>query len=69
MTDRDYLWCALHLLLDEEELSKQLCPDCRARAEQDRCPVCGRETGTLVQEENPAFDWSRYETLKKGGTS
>ena len=30
MTGRDYLWCALHLLLDEEEILDRLCPACRA---------------------------------------
>ena len=69
MTDGAYLWCALNLLLDEEEVARQLCPDCRARAEQNLCPVCGRETGTVVREENPAFDWAKYEELRTGGTS
>ena len=31
MTDGDYLWCALNLLLDQEEELARLCPDfCRA---------------------------------------
>ena len=28
MTDRDYLWCALNLLLDGEEELDALCPAC-----------------------------------------
>ena len=35
MTDRDYLWCALNLALDQEEELARLCPECRARAEQN----------------------------------
>lgn len=66
MTDRDYLWCAVHLLLDEEEAASRLCPTCRAEAEKDRCPVCGREKGSVVQGENPAFDWGRFERMKEG---
>lgn len=66
MTEGDYLWCALNLLLDEEETASLLCPQCRAEAERDRCPVCGRERGQVVQEENPAFDLARFEALKRG---
>ena len=42
MTDGDYLWCAVNLLLDDEETLAQLCPACRERAMEARCPVCGR---------------------------
>ena len=66
MSGRDYLWCVVNLLLDEEETAACLCPVCRAEAERVRCPVCGRETGEMIREENPAFDWARYETLKEG---
>lgn len=31
-----------------------------------RCPVCGRETGEMVREENPTFDWARFQALKEG---
>lgn len=68
MTDRDYLWCAVNLLLDEEEVVSRLCPACRAEAEKDRCPVCGREKGEVSQGENPAFDWARFERMKEGKT-
>ena len=33
MTDGDYLYCVLHMTLDEEERLEQLCPECRAQAE------------------------------------
>ena len=68
MTGRDYLWYALHLLLDQEEEAARLCPACRAEAEADRCPVCGRETGETARGVNPGFDLERFERLKKGGS-
>lgn len=67
MTEEDYLWCAVQLLLDEEEAEAALCPSCRAKLEQARCPVCGQETGAVVREENAGFDWARYARLKEGG--
>ena len=65
MTDRDYLWCALNLALDQEEELARLCPDCRRRAEAEPCPVCGapRESWSV----NAGFDWARYQELKGGG--
>jgi len=48
MTGQDYLWCAVHLLLDEEEVLDALCPACRAQAEAARCPVCGAREGTCA---------------------
>lgn len=66
MAQRDYLWCALNLLLDEEEAAALLCPGCRAEAERRRCPVCGRETGET--EENPGFDLERFQRLREGET-
>ena len=57
---------AANLLLDEEEVARQLCPQCREAAERARCPVCGRETGEMVREENPTFDWARFQALKEG---
>lgn len=67
MTGRDYLWCALHLLLDQEEEAARLCPACRAEAQEARCPVCGRGVGEVTRGENPGFDMERFERLKKGG--
>lgn len=63
MTDRDYLWCALNLMLDEEEELGRLCPACRTEAEQDRCPACGRPADAWGS--NSGFDPARYEALKE----
>lgn len=68
MSDRDYLWCAVNLLLDEEEAASSLCPTCRAEAEKARCPVCGREKGAVTGGENLAFDWARFERMKEGAS-
>lgn len=65
MTDRDYLWCALNLVLDGEEELNRLCPACRAEAERERCPVCGAALDQCGQ--NLDFDQARYEALKEGG--
>ena len=54
MTDGDYLWCAVNLLLDDEETLDQL------------CPVCGAPTGGDQVGENPAFDQERFEQLRRG---
>jgi len=66
MTGRDYLWCALNLLLDQEEALDVLCPACRAEAERARCPVCGTETVGESVGENASFDRERYERLSRG---
>lgn len=66
MTHGDYLYCALHLLLDQEEALARLCPQCRQEAEAGCCPVCGRRTEDGGGGENAAFDWARYEALKRG---
>ena len=58
MKERDYLWCLLNQLLDDQEELDQLCPTCRAEAEQERCPGCGaihRELGGLF------FPYKQYE--------
>ena len=68
MNARDYLWCALNLMLDREELLEQLCPACRQKAEEERCPVCGAPAGTVSGGHNASFDQDRYERLKKGET-
>ena len=64
MTDRDFLWCALNLALDQDEELDRLCPACRERAEAEGCPVCGARRESWG--ENPSFDLSRYEQLKGG---
>ena len=62
MTHRDYLWCALNLLLDGEEKLERLCPDCRTQAEADRCPICGVQASD--RGENEGFDQRRFEELR-----
>lgn len=66
MTDADYLFCAVNRLLDEEERLQTMCPSCRAKAETPHCPVCGRETGELLAEENKSFDWKLYQKRREG---
>ncbi|MGN8897483.1 molybdopterin oxidoreductase [Flavonifractor sp. HCP28S3_F3] len=66
MKARDYLWCALNLMLDREETLARLCPHCRAEAEEERCPVCGMPTGETTAAHNASFDQERYERLKRG---
>lgn len=65
MTDGDYLYCILHMMLDEEERLDALCPSCREKAEQERCLLCGE----LLPEENGSFDEKRFEELKHGANS
>lgn len=67
LTDRDYLWCLLNLVLDEEEALNALCPACRAEAQEERCPACGAPVGQSESQDNAAFDWARYERMKGGG--
>jgi hypothetical protein len=69
MTESDYLYCALQLLLDKEERLAGLCPACRAAAMEgaDRCTVCGGPLETAVETENPAFDLARFEELRDHG--
>lgn len=67
MKDRDYLWCLANGLLDREEQLERLCPDCRVRAEQTRCPVCGRPEAPGEGGSNPAFDLAQFQRLKEGG--
>lgn len=67
MKGRDYLWCLANTLLDREEELGQLCPDCRARAMEERCTACGRlrtEWGESMR--NAAFDADRFEALRGG---
>lgn len=44
----------------------RLCPDCRSRALEERCPVCGREKTGQEAIVNPAFDPERFMELKGG---
>lgn len=65
MTERDYLWCALNLVLDWDEELGRLCPHCRERAEEERCPVCGEPRANWGWNEN--FDAARFEGRKGEG--
>ena len=38
MTDREYLYCAAQLLLDEQEKLEAMCPACREKAKRRLCP-------------------------------
>ena len=68
MKQRDYLWCLVHQLLDQEEELNRLCPACRARAEEKHCPVCGSSVEEWGEgAANPSFDQKRFEELKGGG--
>lgn len=67
MKNRDYLWCLANQLLDEEEQLERMCPACRARALEERCPVCGQSGESKAEGMvNPAFDLERFEQLKGG---
>lgn len=61
MTHRDYLWCALNLMLDGEEELSRLCPACRAEVQEERCPVCGARVEDCG--ENGGFDMKRFMEL------
>ena len=67
MKSRDYLWCLANALLDREEELERLCPECRARALEERCPVCGQRREDQLEAVNPSFDLARFEELKGGG--
>ena len=55
-------------MLDDEEDLARLCPGCRARAMEELCPVCGTPVKETAAGENAAFDWERFEALKRGET-
>ena len=66
MLGRDYLWCLVNQLLDEEEELDRLCPACRAKAQENRCPGCGASIWDSAAGVNPAFDMERFLALKEG---
>lgn len=67
MKERDYLWCVLNMLLDEEEELDRLCPTCRAEAESGRCSVCGMPRADMNAAYNENFDLAWFEQMKGGG--
>lgn len=66
MKGRDFLWCAVNLMLDDEEQLKQLCPQCRQRALEERCSVCGVPLGLGEGAVNGGFDQARFDALRGG---
>lgn len=66
MKDRDFLWCALNLMLDEEEELAGLCPACRDRAMEERCISCGAPLALCEGSVNQGFDTERFERMKRG---
>lgn len=66
MKDRDFLWCALNLILDEEEELAGLCPTCRSKAMEERCSVCGVPVAAWEGSVNGEFDLARFQRMKRG---
>lgn len=66
MKDRDLLWCALNLMLDDEEELAALCPACRQRAMEERCTACGAPLALTEGTVNGSFDEERFLRLKRG---
>lgn len=64
MKDRDFLWCLVNHLLDEEEELEQMCPSCRSKAQEKRCTVCGGLVWETEGESNPSFDMERFLAMK-----
>ncbi len=67
MRERDYLYCVLNLILDEEERLESLCPNCRAKATERRCACCGAPLVSSDLGENPSFDQARFDKLSREG--
>ena len=66
MTERDFLWCALNLILDDEEELARLCPSCRDKAMEERCVSCGVPLAAWEGAVNQGFDRARFERMKQG---
>lgn len=69
MLDRDFVWCGLNLLLDEEEARGKLCPSCLARVAGDCCPGCGVDKGQISSGVNENFDLAQFARRLKGELS
>lgn len=57
MTDADYLYCLVHEMLDREEAMERLCPECRTRAEEARCSICGASSAKPQAAATRALIW------------
>lgn len=66
MKDRDFLWCAANLMLDDEQELDGLCPSCRSRALEQRCFACGVPLEHTDMAVNGGFDETRFEKMKRG---
>lgn len=55
MTEEDYLWCAVQLLLDEEEAEAALCPSCRAKLGRPGARCAGRRRVPLSERKTPGL--------------
>ena len=67
MKERDFLWCALNLILDDEEELAGLCPTCREKAMEERCVGCGAPLAAWEGSVNQGFDAARFERMKREG--
>lgn len=68
MLDRDFLWCGLQMLIDEEEALGRLCPTCRTQAEEKRCVSCGAKQDGVSCGYNENFDLDLfYQSWKATG--
>lgn len=65
MTDGDFLYCVLQMVIDGEEQLAKLCPGCRQSLLEEKCPACG----AVQFGQNPNFDEKRFEELKSHGSS
>lgn len=64
--DREFLWCGLQLLLDEEEELARLCPSCRLKAEEHRCTACGILQDAVSTGVNENFDLNLFYQRGRG---
>ena len=53
-------------MLDREEAMERLCPECRTRAEEARCSICGAKLGETAGGGNASFDMARFIRMKGG---
>nr|DAX88178.1 MAG TPA: zinc-ribbon containing domain protein [Caudoviricetes sp.] len=45
---------------------ERLCPECRTRAEETRCSICGSKLGETAGGGNASFDMARFIRMKGG---